>query len=78
MSILSFHFNTSHVKVYQQKTMYTETQPDDFNTSHVKVYRWSTEGNTAQKQISIHLMLRFIVALLSGALLPSPFQYISC
>ena len=49
-------FNTSHVVVYPVGPTRAMVSPG-FNTSHVVVYHYMTFGDTADIQVSIHLML---------------------
>ena len=50
----------------------------DFNTSHVTVYQKQLYKNRNSTDISIHLMLLFILVRVSTLLGTKLFQYISC
>ena len=49
-----------------------------FNTSHVTLYHHTEENSTYRQQVSIHLMLLFILVTEIVNKLSEAFQYISC
>ena len=55
------YFNTSHVTVYLKLSLSRSLTGCYFNTSHVTVYRSLMRLVRNGKNISIHLMLRFII-----------------
>ena len=57
-------FNTSHVVVYRQFMCSGLIQSRSFNTSHVVVYPRKQRMILDMLQVSIHLMLQFILFLL--------------
>ena len=53
-------FNTSHVTLYQQKSVHISSQRSCFNTSHVTLYPADYSGFNRNLCVSIHPMLLFI------------------
>ena len=74
----SNHFNTSHVTVYRKLFVAVKVWYPNFNTSHVTVYQIYRIPFPVLKDISIHLMLRFILEYYSTPTVLPTFQYISC
>ena len=72
------NFNTSHVTVYLSTVSPLLVPQFYFNTSHVTVYRHWTVKDGTWKEISIHLMLLFILLIFGFVNLDRIFQYISC
>ena len=55
------YFNTSHVTVYPCRREARNDLLTYFNTSHVTVYPIADKDGNGESNISIHLMLRFIL-----------------
>ena len=58
-------FNTSHVVIYHHTWVFSEVPHPCFNTSHVVIYLKKIARLSLQKHVSIHLMLLFILCLIT-------------
>ena len=76
--VRQFCFNTSHVTLYPRFREDRLSLPPCFNTSHVTLYLKRPCRLATISNVSIHLMLLFIVVDSKGNISWSKFQYISC
>ena len=59
----NYSFNTSHVTLYRRSLQKNFTSGLGFNTSHVTLYRYRSDHRRPVGEVSIHLMLLFIIYL---------------